>query len=44
MICAVYLKTVVKLPGNKMWFWTRQHCTSEDQDPLSCMKELNVCP
>ena len=26
------------------WFWTRQHCTSEDQDPLSCMKEPNVRP
>ena len=26
------------------WFWTRQHCTSKDQDPLSCMKEANVRP
>ena len=24
------------------WFWTRQHCTTRDQDPLSCMKEPNV--
>ena len=24
------------------WFWTRQHCTSADDDPLTCMKDENV--
>ena len=26
------------------WFWTRQHCKSEADSPLSCMKEPDVRP
>lgn len=28
------------------WFWTRQHCTPESTDPLTCMHEPDVraCP
>ena len=24
------------------WFWTRQHCTPESTDPLTCMSEPDV--
>ena len=26
------------------WFWTRQHCTPESADPLTCMPDANVRP
>ena len=26
------------------WFWTRQHCTPESTDPLTCMREPDVRP
>ena len=24
------------------WFWTRQHCSAESTDPLTCMREPDV--